>query len=343
MAIVSAALFVVLAALLAVAPVPFVTWAPGQAIDLLSHDNGVPMIQVSGATAYDVTGELWLAPADQTNSGAQVTLPEALLAHWIPDSAVVPRSWAYQPGTTTEQLEEESAAESAAAMRDATVAALRAAKIMVQEVPMVESVAATGPSADKLFVGDLILSVDGLSVKTKEDVTDAIQLHQVNDTVTFTVLRSGKEVEIQVTAVGQNAGNRRLTVVGISTAVGYLYEPTVTYSIEPGVANASAGLAMALGTYDMLTPDDLLADMKLSGAGSISADGHIGRVDAIEQKIKSAASSGAEVFLVPAGNCSDLAGIRTTMTLVKVDTLAGTIEALKQLGDPENKTEVPHC
>ena len=47
-AIVSSALFVLLAAALVLVPVPFVTWRPGQTVDVLGSNADGPLIEISG-------------------------------------------------------------------------------------------------------------------------------------------------------------------------------------------------------------------------------------------------------------------------------------------------------
>ena len=57
-AFVSAAAFVALAVLLAVVPVPFVTWSPGGAQDTLGAVGGEPMITIEGVQSHPTTGRL---------------------------------------------------------------------------------------------------------------------------------------------------------------------------------------------------------------------------------------------------------------------------------------------
>ena len=60
-AIVSSVLFVALAALLVLLPVPYVAWRPGQTIDVLAANDGKPIIEVAGTPTFGTTGKQAIA------------------------------------------------------------------------------------------------------------------------------------------------------------------------------------------------------------------------------------------------------------------------------------------
>ena len=80
----------------------------------------------------------------------------------------------------------------------------------------------------------------------------------------------------------------------------------------------------------------------VAGTGTINADGVVGSIGGIQEKIAGAQEQGATVFLVPAANCVDLAGVQTTMNLLKVATLNDAVTSLTKLKDNPSAT-VPHC
>ena len=64
----------------------------------------------------------------------------------------------------------------------------------------VEQLTAGGPAAKAgILVGDIIVSIDGRSISSKEDLTGAVREHPANATVVVKVLRAGKELSIRVT------------------------------------------------------------------------------------------------------------------------------------------------
>ena len=134
-AFVSALLFVALAALLAILPVPFVTWSPGGTQDTLGSIRQQPIIMVDGIKTYPTTGQLDLTTVAVTRATARLTLPEAVLAYWLPHRDALPRDAVYDPGKSAAQVETEEADMMSTAQDDAVVAALRAAHQPVTELP----------------------------------------------------------------------------------------------------------------------------------------------------------------------------------------------------------------
>lgn len=341
-AIVSAVLFVVLAALLAVSPVPYVTWNPGATYNVLGSADGQPFIKVDGLQTYPTSGQLLMTTVAQTRVDAQVSLPEALMADWSASSDVLPREWVYQPGKSGEQFQAESTRQMDAAQRDATVAALRAAGHPVAELAMVSAVAVAGPAIDKLLTGDMITKVDGIPVTTVAQVREAVGRHAVGDDVQFELLRSAKPVTVRITTVSSNQ-DKKLPTIGVSLTKGYQYGPSVTFGTESGIGGPSAGLALALGTFDLITEGDLIGNNTIGVTGTIDSEGNVGKIGGIREKIYGADRAQASAFLVPEANCEDIAGIDVKLRLIKVATLKDAIAALQLIAAPQSNTEVPHC
>ena len=125
-ALVSALAFICLAVLLVVVPVPFVSWTPGGTRDTLGNVDNEPMIKVQGIDTYPTTGRLDMTIVAITPADARLSLPQALLAYWLPHRDALPRDAVYAPGKTAEQVENEDADMMETAQDDAVVAALRA-------------------------------------------------------------------------------------------------------------------------------------------------------------------------------------------------------------------------
>ena len=71
--------------------------------------------------------------------------------------------------------------------------------------------------------------------------------------------------------------------------------------------------------------------------------GDVGAIGGVRQKLASAERAGATVFLVPSGNCAELAGVRTDLTVVKVATLGEAISQLGVLEVPGGEERVTRC
>lgn len=342
-ALTSAVMFVIIAVLLGVLHVPFVAWAPGETVNLLgSNASGRPNIQVNGVKTYAPTGALLMTTVSVTRVDSALSLPEALAAYVLPSRDVLPRDVVYPPSLSTDQVQSQEAQMMDTSQQSALVAALRAAGQPVKEMPVVAAVVNSGPANGKLQPGDLIEKVDGTPVQTIDDVTRAIERHKVGDTVTMTVKRDGSPVGASITTVESNDG-KSTPRIGIRVAIGYDLQASATYGIDPNIVGPSAGLMFSLAIYDLITQSAIAGDRTVAGTGEISADGTVSPIGGIQEKIAGASSAHATVFLVPAGNCVDVAGLRTSLQLVKVATLDDAISALNALKSADTAKEVPHC
>lgn len=224
----------------------------------------------------------------------------------------------------------------------AVAAALRAAGQKVVEYPMVMGVSNGSPADGKLKPGDFILRINNRAVSSTDEVREAINKHAVGEAILFTILRDRQELTQTITTVASNA-NASQPVVGINLAIGYSYAPRVTFRISPDIGGPSAGLIFALAVYDMVGPDDLIADRSVAGTGTITGSGTVGAIGGIQEKIAGAEAAGATVFLVPADNCPDVQGLATPVRLVRVATLTDAITTLENLNDPARAANVRSC
>jgi PDZ domain-containing protein len=342
-ATVSAVLFVVLAAVIALVPVPYVTWSPGTTYDLFARTaQGEDTIKISGADTFPTTGQLRMTTVSVTAPSSSLSLPEVLFSYWLPSREVLPRNAVYQPGEGASQITEQESQLMDDSQSMAVVAALRQSGVQVTNWPMVTSVSNSGPSADVMKPGDLIIAVDGDKTETKEAVTKAISLHNVGDPVLFTVLRNGTKVRLTV-ITRSTVNDPKKPIVGLKLTIGYSYAPKVSFAIDPLIGGSSAGLMFALAIHDRLSSADLVAGRVIAGSGTMDSDGHVGEVGGIQEKLAAAARDQATIFLVPVNNCSDISDLPAGVRVVPVESLAGATLALQQLADPAQAASVPVC
>jgi PDZ domain-containing protein len=341
-AFVSALLFVGLALGLVVVPVPFVSWSPGGARDTLGTIDNEPIINVRGIDTYPTSGRLDMTILSTTPADARLSLPQALLAYWLPSRDALPREVIYDPAKSVEQVSDEDAELMETAQDDSVVAALRAASKYVRERPAVYSVTVGGPAHQKLLPGDLVKSVDGVATDTDKAVREKIQQRQVGDTVVFTVIRAKQERRVKV-VTAESTTQSDAPVVGITLGTGYEYRPEISFDFGQKIGGPSAGLVFALAIYDKITDGPLLAGRHVAATGTITPEGQVGPIGAIQQKVAGAERAGATDFLVPADNCADLAGLRTDLNLIRVGTLDEAIAALEALDTPDANGTLPRC
>lgn len=337
----SAFAFVALAVLLATLPVPFVSWSPGGARDTLGTAGNEPIIKVQGLDTYPTSGRLDMTVVAVTPADGQLSLPQALLSYWLPHRDALPRDSVYTSGKSAAEVEREDADMMETAQDDAVVAALRADGQPVTEMPAIYSVTVGGPAHKLLLPGDLVESVDDVRTPDVESVSASIRSHKVGQKIVFQVIRQRVPTRVEVTTA-ESSTQADIPVIGITLGPGYRYQPQISFDFGQRIGGPSAGLVFALAIYDKITDGPLLAGRHVAGTGSITPDGVVGRIGGIQEKIGGAESAGATVFLVPADNCQDLAGITTEMTLIKVGTLTEAIDALGTMSaDPT--AQLPSC
>jgi PDZ domain-containing protein len=117
----------------------------------------------------------------------------------------------------------------------------------------------------------------------------------------------------------------------------YLFPFPISISLKD-TGGPSGGLIFALGIVEKLTPEDLLKGRVVAGTGTIGADGVIGAIGGIDDKIIAAKKAGATLFLAPVANCADVTHIPSGVTVYSVNTLREAVLVLK-----DTKNAIPHC
>lgn len=342
-AAVAALIFVLAAAVMAITPVPFVTFSPGATHDLLgARPDGSAVVTVEGIPTYETGGQLRVTTLGVTQADATVSLPELLFAHWTPEREVLPREALYPPRAPTSEIRSREAQLMATSKADAAAAALRAAGVEVRQMPMVQSVASSGPAVDKLFPGDFVLAIDDVPTPSIAAVRSEIERRVIGHAVTFTVLRDREPVAVTLDTAASKT-QVGVPVWGGNLVMGHSYRPRVDIALDESVGGSSAGLMMALAIFDRVTPGDLIGTRSVAGTGDIDGAGNVTEARGVREKLAGAERSGAEVFLVPEANCADLAGVTTRMRVVSVTTLDDAINALDALADPSTQGLVRGC
>lgn len=340
--LVAGTLLVALCAVAWLRPVPYVAMRPGPVVDTLGELNGESIVSISGQRTYETDGRLDLTTVSVTAPTAELTLGDALLAWFDPQRALVPRDLYYPPDQSVRDAQRESEVAMASSQDAAIVAALTE---LGYEVPMsvvVRSVTKGAPAQGRLRQGDVILSVGGTPVDEAVDVSALLQDVEPGEQATLTVRRDGNRMVVRTpTEASEDDPDR--TVVGITIADDPHFPFEV--SIEPGerIGGPSAGLMFSLAIVDKLTPGALTGGQHIAGTGTIGADGRVGPIGGIGQKIAGAQNAGAAAFLVPARNCSEARQAKSDdLTLVRVRTLAAAVDALQKLADDPD-AKVPSC
>lgn len=106
-----------------------------------------------------------------------------------------------------------------------------------------------------------------------------------------------------------------------------LVEKNILFDIKR-TGGPSGGMVFAIGIIELLTPRDILNGRHISGTGTISIDGTVGSIGGINEKIYAARKAGAQIFLAPLGNQSDITNPPQGIRVVFVATLTDAMNAL---------------
>jgi PDZ domain-containing protein len=321
------------------APLPYVTYKPGLTVDVLAEEGGEEIVEVDGQQAYRDEGELRMTTVYVTQPQTDVHLLE-LLESWADgEEAVYPYDAVYAPDTTDEDSDTEASVQMVSSQDSAIAVALKALGHDVQPVVEVLHVAKGLPSDGRLKVRDVLLSVGGHPIETPQDVVDAVDEAPVGEPLSFVVRRRGEERTIQVTPRMVDGDKR----VGISPGPGFTFPFQVRVDIGDQIGGPSAGLMFSLAIYDTLTPGSLTDGKVVAGSGTITAEGQVGPIGGIQQKIAGAANADAGLFLVPADNCEEASRVETDdIRLARVATFDEALAAVEAwVDDPD--ADLPTC
>lgn len=324
-------------------PTPYVTMRPGPAFDTLGKfDNQQMFTFGEGVRTYPTTGSLDFTTVSVTRADTDLSLADAVRAYFDRDVAVVPKSLVYPDDQSAKQSSAQSAAQLDGSKDSSRVAALRAAGYEVPGRPEVAQVTDGGAAADSLEVGDVISTIDGAAVTSSAAAVAAIGAKKPGDSVSLTVERDGKERTFDI-VTRPDADNPAVPRLGIALGTKYTYPIEINNNVGREIGGPSAGTMFALAIYDKLTPGELTGGKKIAGTGEITADGVVGPIGGVRQKMRGAADAGASIFLVPAANCSEATdGDDDGLTLVKITKLDDAISSLEALADDPD-AKVPAC
>jgi PDZ domain-containing protein len=122
---------------------------------------------------------------------------------------------------------------------------------------------------------------------------------------------------------------------GSALGVSVLEQPFAPFDVDiqvEDVGGPSAGLMLTLGILDLVGDEDLTGGALVAGTGTIDLEGEVGPIGGIPLKMVAAREIGADLFLVPAGNCDEaLAAADPGFPLARVATLDDALAALADL------------
>lgn len=322
----------VLAALAAFLPVPYVKIAPGPTFNTIGEIDGRALVEIGESAQYPtyaVTGNLDMTTIQEWGGPrGGLTVFQAVSAWLDSGDAVLPRELLYPDDETKADVERRNAEMFSTSQSNAIAAALTYLKIPVSAQVTVTMVVEGTPAAGNLRAGDHVLTLDGVEVKDATQISDAIRSGPIGTTFTFGVDRAGQKLDVKVTSA-DNPENPGVAYIGIALGPNFVGPMPITFTLQD-VGGPSAGLFFSLAIVDKLSPDDLAGGRFIAGTGTISPDGNVGAIGGIRQKLAGAGAAGAELFLMPKVHCDEAAGyVPDGLRVVPVETLADAVKAIE--------------
>ncbi|MGP5726847.1 YlbL family protein [Arthrobacter rhombi] len=330
---------VVLAFVALALPTPYVVEAPGPAINTLGKDSGKQLIEVTGHKTYPTRGSL-----DMTTvfvlGGAQgkISFFRVLQAWADPHEDVYPEEAMYPRTATSEQISDTNAAEMDDSQQSSVAAALGDLGIDYQQELTVAGLA-NDTNKGLLQTDDVLRQIDGKPISDVEMLRSALQ-ESTDGKPRMKLERAGQEKQITAKTTLSKEGKHQL---GVYLGTRYTFPFDVKFTLSD-VGGPSAGMMFALGIIDTLTPGDLTGGKNIAGTGTIDADGKVGPIGGIAQKLVGARRGGADYFLAPADNCDDVVGrVPEGLTVIKVATLEQARQAVEQVASGTDPKTLAGC
>ncbi|SFS08024.1 PDZ domain-containing protein [Microbacterium sp. cf046] len=344
------ALAIALAVLLVITflPTSYVIQRPGPVYNTLgtaeaADGTQVPLISVEGAETFPTEGALDLLTVQVIGNRERTPSWFELATAWFdPSKAVLPIDAVFPEGQSTEQRNEESAAMMVDSQKEATAAALTELGYDVDAKLTVYSFTEDSAAEGALQEGDVILDANGTSV------TDATALREIVNEgegapIELTIERDGEEESVSVTPKETEVDGETLWLLGITLTNDFDFPIDVTIQLN-NVGGPSAGMMFALGIIDTLTPDQLNGGETVAGTGTIDAEGVVGPIGGIRQKMWGAVGAGADWFLAPEDNCDEVVGyVPVGLRVFSVGTLDDALDVLDAVRDDGDLSALPTC
>jgi PDZ domain-containing protein len=330
-------------------PTSYVIQQPGPVYNTLgSAENAdgeeVPLISVEGAQTYPTEGSLDLLTVQvQGNRERTPSWFELAMAWFDPSKAVLPIEAIFPAGQTTDDRNAESAQMMVNSQNEATAAALTELDYDVGATLAVHSVLDDAAAAGVLQEGDLILEANGEAVADVSALRSVINEGE-GDPVELLIVRDGEQQTVEVTPKEETGEDgETVWLMGVNLTTDYEFPIDVTIQLN-NVGGPSAGMMFALGIIDTLTPDELNGGEQVAGTGTITADGEVGPIGGIRQKMWGAVDAGAEWFLAPEANCDEVVGhIPGDLRVFSVEDLDDALAVLDGVREGGDLDALPTC
>lgn len=268
------------------------------------HTNG-GLIDISDKVTikneYDKKGSLNLSYVTSM-SGNVLT---CLLSYVIPNWDLVNQKEYVSSNETPTEVDYRNHILLDEANANATIVAYRESSKTIDIINQHYYVVYVGEEADTtLKIGDELLKIEGIDVKSMKDYIDTVAKSNVGENLNVIVIDKDNKT-VNRTAKVFAYENRNVTGILVAAKYEYKTDPEITFNFKESESGPSGGLMMALAIYNKLVKEDLTKGYTIVGTGTIDSAGNVGDISGIEYKLKGAIDAKADIFLVPNGENYD--------------------------------------
>lgn len=324
----------------ALLPPDYVTEGAGPTFNTIGQYQGKELLSISGHPTYPTDGNLDMTTVYVAGGPNGATGALNVLSAWFnKDATALPAAALYDPTVTQKQVSSQNTADMSNSQTSAQAAAAKYLHLDYTTTLTVEG--AQDSSAAKLSKGDVLKSVDGQRLTTYEQLKKALADGKGKAIELGYTDASGHEQTQHVTPQKDAAsGEYRL---GLYLKSDYDFPFHVDYGLE-SVGGPSAGMMFTLGIIDEMTDGSMTGGKHFAGTGTIDADGKVGPIGGIRQKLVGAKNEGASVFLAPSGNCDEVVGhVPEGLSVVKVSTIDDAVNAVEKVAGGEDPGSLAQC
>jgi PDZ domain-containing protein len=289
-----------------------------------------PLVRVQGG--HDPAGPGGIYFVDVFQRKASVL--ESLFPSIRSGATLVPARLIVPPGVSDTALRRADLRAMSVSQRVAAAVALRRLGYTVVARPrgvIVVAVAADSHAAGKLQPADVIVSVNGKTTLTVGALRRQLAHARPGDVVRLGIDRGGEKLVVAVKTLPDPLDKKR-ALIGFSPDQSVDIHLPLKVEIEAGnVGGPSAGLPFALEVMEELGRD-VDHGYKVAATGQINLDGTISPIGGVKQKTYGVRKTGADVFLVPAGdNAREARRYADGLRIIPVKSFPQALRALATL------------
>jgi Lon-like protease len=289
-----------------------------------------PLVKVEGEKPHPPGGILYVDVIVR-----QASVLEELLPFTRPDGTdIVAKNAIVPPGSNYQERRRQNLRQMDRSQKIAAAVALRELGYHVVAKPegaLIVDVAPGSPADGKIEATEVIVGVDGKPVKTPQDLRRLIATHKPGETVKLSVRAGGATRTVEVGTIESPVEKGR-PIIGVQVEQSAAISLPRDVEIDlGGVGGPSAGLAFALDIAEELR-GNVDRGLKVAATGELELDGGVAPIGGVKQKVIGARRSGADVFLVPAGdNAEEARRHAGDLRVIPVESFRQALRALATL------------